>query len=302
MKDLDVKDGPDGAKGVPRRTVIKTAAWSIPVVAVAVSTPLAAASVGAAALTFAVAPLVDIDAPYGAQALTVTNTGTEAFTGAIVFSTPAWATIAPFTSAVMVQGTDGSNITWTLPAGFLPAGQSLQIDLEWTTGAWPLTAEVQPLSASIDSTLGTITPVGGPTVASPYQLLWFGVTPGGAGNVNGTPSLFIANTTETPFNGAVTTRYTPTWTFPLVSATPIVINGTSYGTRVAENGVFVARYNNMPVSVAARGGEQALPFTWVLPGGPAIAQQQRNLGVTTTGTGETLPLLGSPTIYSAYRV
>ncbi|WP_350353253.1 hypothetical protein ABS642_10270 [Microbacterium sp. A8/3-1] len=290
------------SKGFSRRTVIKTAAWSVPVVAVAVSTPLAAASVGAASLTFAVAPIVAVEAPYGAQALTVTNAGSEPFTGAIVFSTPAWATIAPFTSAVMVQGTDGSNITWTLPAGFLPAGQSLQIDLEWTTGAWPLTAEVQPLSASIDSILGTITPAGGATVASPYQLLWFGVTPGGLGNTAGTPSLFIANTTEAPFNGVVTTRYTPSWTFPLVSATPIVINGTSYGSRQAENGVFVSRYTNMPVSVAARGGEQTLPFSWVLPGGPTIAQQQRNLGATTTGAGETLPVLGSPTIYSAYRV
>ncbi|KJQ54305.1 hypothetical protein RS85_01907 [Microbacterium sp. SA39] len=201
-----------------------------------------------------------------------------------------------------MQGTDGTNITWTLPAVFLPAGQSLQIDLEWT-GPYPSPApEVQPLSASIDSTLGTITPVGAATVASPYQLLWMAVTPGGAGSVAGTPSLVVRNTTEAPFNGTVTTRYAPPWTFPQPSATPIVINGTSYGARVAENGVFVVRYTDMPVTVTARGGEQILPFTWTVAGTAPTPQQQRNLGVTTTGTGETLPILGSPTLYSAYRV
>lgn len=29
-------------------------------------------------------------------------------------------------------GLGRANVTWTLPAGLFPAGQSLQIDLEWT--------------------------------------------------------------------------------------------------------------------------------------------------------------------------
>lgn len=284
------------SKGFSRRTVIKTAAWSVPVVAVAVSTPLAAASVGAAALTFEVVPLVDTDAPFGARALTVTNTGTADFTGPIVLSTPAWATIAPFTADGAVQGTAGSNITWMLPAAEVPAGQSLQVDLTWT-GPYPTIApEVQPLTATIDPALGSITPTGETDVTSPYQLLWFGAYPGGEGSPAGS-FLYLSNTTETPFSGTVTLRYAP-WTFPLQSVPPIVIGGTSYGQRVAENGRFVARYLDMPVSVAARAGQQILSFTWAAVNG--TAQQQRAIASVVTGGGATLPVLGGP-IYAAYR-
>lgn len=295
VKDPSISSAPEGFS---RRTIIKTAAWSVPVIAVTVGTPLAAASAGTAALSFDVVPLVDIEAPYGAQALRVANTGTTDFSGPIAFSTPSWTTVAPFTLAGAVQGVDGPNTTWTIPAAAVPAGQSILVDLSWS-GPFPASAEVQPITATISPASGSITPVGTPTVASAYALLWYAVTPGGAGNVRGTPSIVLGNTTETSY--ATATLRMPVWGFPMQSVTPITIAGTTYGVRAAENGQFIGRYADMPVDLSAREGRQVLPFTWTLLGTNPIPQQSRNVISVITGTGETLSVIGSPTVYSSYR-
>jgi hypothetical protein len=296
----ELQAGPDLSGTVSRRTVIRTTAWSLPVVAVAAATPLAAASVRGAALTFAVDQLVDVEAPYGTQALTVTNMGTVDFTGQIVFSTPAWSWIAPFTSPAMVQRWDGTKVTWTLPAGFIPAGQSVRINLEWTR-PFPRNGETRPLTAAIDPTLGSITPVGSPAVASPYRLLWFGVTPGGAGSLAGTPSLFIANTTEVPLN-TTSLLATEAWTFPRAAAQPLVVEGTTYpGQEITVDGQYRAIYN-IPTNVPARTGRLLMSYAWLpVQGSEPIAQQQKNLLSVMPATGVTLTALGSPIIYSAYR-
>lgn len=72
--------------------------------------------------------------------------------------------------------------------------------------------------------------------------------------------------------------------------------------RVAENGSFILRYDNIPTSVDPRDGKLLLAYNWTPPGGTAtVAQQQRNFVSVTPSTGETLSVLGSPTIYSVYR-
>lgn len=63
MTETDSKDGPATVEGVSGRTVMRTAAGSVPVLASAISTPLAAASAGVTTLTFAVDANLDIHAP-----------------------------------------------------------------------------------------------------------------------------------------------------------------------------------------------------------------------------------------------
>jgi hypothetical protein len=290
------------AKGFSRRSLVKTAAWSVPVIAVAVATPLAAASTSLASLTYEVTPLVDIDAPYGAVSVRISNTGTIDFAGPLTLTTPSWASIAPFSITGAIASSAGGNDVWTIPAGAVPAGQSLVLDLSWA-GPYPLTAEQQPLTVSVDPLIGTATPSGPAAIASPYQLLWFAATPGGEGNVAGTPSFFIANTTETPLDATGEIRI-GVWTFPRQSVMPISSGGTTYpGQRVAENGTFTGRYQAVDLDVPARTGRQIFTVNWsILAGTQPVPQQNRQLqSIVSTTQAATFTPLGSVTLYSSYR-
>ncbi|WP_262001624.1 hypothetical protein [Microbacterium sp. Mcb102] len=65
--------------GITRRSVVRAAAWSAPVIAAAIATPLAAAS-GAAALTVQPSPATVTGADFAWPGATVTNTGTTPLT------------------------------------------------------------------------------------------------------------------------------------------------------------------------------------------------------------------------------
>lgn len=131
-------NAPDSRAQISRRTVVKSAAWSIPVIAVAAATPLAAASLANADLASTLGTPEDIvfDTGFGAvmtfttpTQLTIANTGTtDSLAGAtanLVYD--GWLFImAPTGTGVGVSGTSG-NLVLTLPV--IAAGSSLTIDL-----------------------------------------------------------------------------------------------------------------------------------------------------------------------------
>ncbi|WP_309129774.1 hypothetical protein [Microbacterium sp.] len=285
------------AKGVSRRTIVKGAAWSVPAVAVAIATPLAAASTATAALTYEVTPIADVYAPYGAVSVRLTNTGTAEYSGPITLSTPAWATVAPFSVPGATPTTADGTTVWTIPAASIAAGQSIVLDLTWD-GPFPEAAEQRPLTVAVDSS-ASITPAGPVTVASPYQLLWYAVTPGGQGNPAGSPGFFIGNTTETPYSDTGAIR-TGVWGFPLPSVRLFTSNGVTYnGERAAESGQFIARYFDIPLSVPARTGRQVFEY---LPStsGPALQHSRPLISILTDPATE-FDTLGDLALYSPYR-
>lgn len=123
---------------ISRRTVVTSAAWSIPLIAVAAAAPLAAASVGGADLASTLGTPADIlfDTGFGPvmtfttpTQLTIANTGTtDSLAGAtanLVYDGWLFA-LTPNGSGVAVSGTAG-NLVFTLPV--IAAGSSLTIDL-----------------------------------------------------------------------------------------------------------------------------------------------------------------------------
>lgn len=285
-----------GRVGTDRRTVLRAAAWSAPVIAMAVATPLAAASTEQPALTFEVSPLVDVDAPYGSRTLRLSNPSTTDFTGPLTFRMPAMSEATPFLLAGAVHSRDGAEDIWTIPSITIPAGETVMLDVTWP-GPFPLASEAQPLIVTTDPTRGTITPSGNTDVTSPYQYLWVAVTPGGEGSPAGTASIFIGNTTETPYNTPVSPRL-PIWNLPQLIALPLSVNGTSYaGRRTLENNAIVASYPSIPVSVEARSGKELFTLLWGPSSDPNAAAQQHKALIS---MGD-LPVLGSPLIHSRYR-
>jgi hypothetical protein len=288
--------------GISRRTVVKATAWSVPIIAAAVSAPALAASGGTTArLTYSVTPLVDVYAPYGTQSILVTNTTGVDFSGELVFSTPEWSSTAPFELAGATM-TGGTASVWTIPNASIPANDSASFALTWPAG-YPVTAEQQPLTVTADPTLAIVSPSGDETIFSPYQLLWYAVTPGGQGNPSGTPGFFIGNTTGTDFASANTDIRMGVWSFPIAIGYRINVDGTSYnGARIAENGTFVFLYNDVPTAVPADGGRLDIPFEWTALGGSIpVAQQQRQLFSIIPDPAVPMATLGSLTIYSISR-
>ncbi|WP_136044435.1 hypothetical protein [Microbacterium sp. K41] len=129
-------------KGISRRTVVKGAAWSVPVIAAAVATPLAAASLtdsdlvpalsGPITLSLGVGPLA-VASIATVNTLTITNDGPAASPAGATTTiqyTPSLLTlnIGPV-AGVTVAGTDG-NYTLTLPS--IPAGGNVVINLGTT--------------------------------------------------------------------------------------------------------------------------------------------------------------------------
>lgn len=71
-------EAPSGSEGVTRRAVVRAAAWSAPVLAAAVATPLEAAST--AVLAVQMAPAAVAGAGFTWPGATVTNTGSTSLT------------------------------------------------------------------------------------------------------------------------------------------------------------------------------------------------------------------------------
>jgi hypothetical protein len=270
----------------------------VPVVAVAVGVPAAAASVGSAAeLTYSVAPLIDVYAPYGAQSILVSNGSDTDYSGPLTFETSAWTSTAPFVIPDATMTAVGSTNVWTVANASIPANQTVVFPLTWD-GPYPAAAEQQTLTVTADPNLATVTPVGEAAVASPYQLLWYAVTPGGEGMPDGTPSFFIGNTTETAFGPTSTVRM-QLWGFPLSSFPPIIVDGVPYpGRRIVDGGI-IARYDDVLTTVASRGGKLDFDIQW----GTALpsVQQARQLNSITPAVGGPLTLLGTGTLYSPYN-
>jgi hypothetical protein len=265
------------------------------VVATTVAVPLAAASVVPADLVFDVAPLVEADAPYGSTAMRVSNTSTIDYDGPLTLTTPAWGTVESFAVTGATAVAVGSDRVWTIPAVSIPASQSVVFPLTWT-GPFPLLAEAQPLTVAADASRGTVR--GSGTVVSPYQLLWFAVTPGGDGDAAGTPSFFIGNTTETALASSTTAIRANLWSFPLTSSQPIVAGAARYpGARVADGGTIITRYV-VPTPVPARVGKLLFAIEW--SNRTAAAQQHQSIRSITTAAGVTLSALGSTMLHSAY--
>jgi hypothetical protein len=125
-------------KGISRRTIVKGAAWSVPVIAAAVATPLAAASVLNDDLVPALSGPLTLNLGFLASVttvntLTITNNGTDASPAgatAVVQYNPGLLSLNIATVAgVDVGGTDG-NYTLTLPS--IPAGGNIVIGLGTT--------------------------------------------------------------------------------------------------------------------------------------------------------------------------
>lgn len=123
---------------ISRRTVVTSAAWSIPLIAVAAAAPLAAASVGGADLASTLGTPVDtvFDTGFGPiltfsmpTQLTIANNGTidsvAGTTATLAYDGWLWA-LTPSGTGVTASGTAGS-LVLTLPA--ITAGSSLTIDL-----------------------------------------------------------------------------------------------------------------------------------------------------------------------------
>ncbi|KJQ55071.1 hypothetical protein [Microbacterium sp. SA39] len=129
------------SKGFSRRTVVKGAAWSVPVIAAAVATPLAAASLagdltaafsGPLALNLSLGPIT-LATVNAVNTLTITNAGPAASpvgATANVQYLPSLLTLnIAAVGGVTVAGSDG-NFTLTLPS--IAAGDSLVINLGTT--------------------------------------------------------------------------------------------------------------------------------------------------------------------------
>lgn len=129
-------------KGISRRTVVKGAAWSVPVIAAAVATPLAAASLtdsdlvpafsGPISLGLAAGP-INVATVSTVNTLTISNNGPAASPAgatATIQYTPSLLTLnIAAVAGVTVAGTDG-NYTLTLPS--IPAGGNIVINLGTT--------------------------------------------------------------------------------------------------------------------------------------------------------------------------
>jgi hypothetical protein len=129
-------------KGVSRRTLVKGAAWSVPVIAAAVATPLAAASVlnddlvpalsGPITLNLGLPPLT-LATINTVNTLTITNNGTDASPAgatAVVQYNPGLLSLnIANVAGVSIGGADG-NYTLTLPS--IPAGGNIVIGLGTT--------------------------------------------------------------------------------------------------------------------------------------------------------------------------
>lgn len=294
---IDLDSAGNRTPGLSRRTMVKAAAWTVPVVAVAVAAPLATASVGTSTLTYSVPAFAAEDAPYGSTAVLVTNGSAQAYSGPLTFRTPAWGSASLFIDGVTAAA-EGSSFVWTIPNASIPANGTVAFPVTWAR-PYPTTAEQQTLTVTADPTRATTVAGGDVTLHSAYQLLWAAVTPGGQGNPSGTSSFFIGNTTETDLTSAATVARTGTWSFPLPVVVPVMVNGVRFnGARAAENGTFVGRYENVPTPVAAGGDKLHFSYIW---SGTNTTQQARQLISIIPDSGVVLPILGSGTIYSYYR-
>ena len=285
--------------GISRRIFTRGAAWSVPVIGAAIAVPAAAASVGPAALMFSVTPLVDVYAPYGSQLVVVSNTSGQDYAGPLSLRTDAWQTTAPFTipGATMTVEDGGSANVWTIADASIPADQSLNLPLSWA-GPYPMTAEPLGLTVIVDPTRASVAPAGDTTIASPYQLLWYAVLPGGQGNAAGTSGFFIGNTTESEFASNTTARVA-LWPFPIEAVRPMSVDGVGHaGRRVYEAPTILGRYDDIPVTASARVGKVDFIFdeSASTPSGP---QGSTNIISLIPASGS-LSFLGDVTMYSPY--
>lgn len=264
--------------------------------AIAVATPLAAASTQQPVLTVEVSPFSDADAPYGTRSVRISNSGPADFTGPLTFRMPGMTVAAPFLLGGAVHSRSADEDMWTVPSISVPVGETVTLALSWP-GPFPLTPETQPLTVATDPEQGTITDTGSMEITSPYQHLWAAVTPGGDGAPGGTTSIFIGNTTEAPYDAQVSSRL-PLWTLPVVTAVPLSVNGTRYpGVKTLENNQLLVAYPDIPVSVEAHTGKQLFTLLWG-PGGLGASGQQHRALIALGG----LPFLGDVVIHSRYRV
>lgn len=109
--------------GLKRRTVIAGAAWSIPVVALTVATPLAAASVAAPGLQFTNGPYAAGPcAPLGEVALNLTTNGSDPDPGkSVTVALPAGLAWSDGTTAPKVFSSTDLSGNITIPAGQIVA-------------------------------------------------------------------------------------------------------------------------------------------------------------------------------------
>lgn len=124
-------------KGISRRTIVKGAAWSVPVIAAAVATPLAAASLVnddlVPALSGPISLNLGLATVTAVNTLTITNSGTDASpagaTAVVQYNSSLLSLNIAAVGGVTVGGTDG-NYTLTLPS--IPAGGNIVIGLGTT--------------------------------------------------------------------------------------------------------------------------------------------------------------------------
>lgn len=170
-------------KGLTRRTVVKGAAWSVPVIAAAVATPLAAASAagdltgafgGPIALDLSIGP-IDVATVNAVNTLTITNAGPAASPAgatANISYLPSLLTLnIAAVGGVTVAGSDG-NFTLTLPS--IAAGDSLVINLGTTLDTLLdlglLTSLAGGPEQTINATLGGDGVPGNNTTAAPIGI------------------------------------------------------------------------------------------------------------------------------------
>lgn len=124
-------------KGISRRTIVKGAAWSVPVIAAAVATPLAAASLVnddlVPALSGPISLNLGLATVTAVNTLTITNSGTDASpagaTAVVQYNSSLLSLNIAAVGGVTVGGADG-NYTLTLPS--IPAGGNIVIGLGTT--------------------------------------------------------------------------------------------------------------------------------------------------------------------------
>lgn len=119
--------GAGSGSGVNRRTLIRGAAWSVPVVAVTVATPLAAASVTPAIfdLVYVTGPVANTNTVVRGQTpfadFTFQNVGPdEAPSAQVTFSVP---TANNNPGATLALGNNGASPGWTLSNTFAQGGR-----------------------------------------------------------------------------------------------------------------------------------------------------------------------------------
>lgn len=128
-------------KGLTRRTVVKGAAWSVPVIAAAVATPLAAASAAGADLV----PTLS-----GPLTLSLTALGLPVAT----VSTPTTLTISNLTAA---PSTAGNTVNVVYPSSLLTLNiTGAGISLLGSDGNYTITLPSIPASGSLTIQLGTL--------------------------------------------------------------------------------------------------------------------------------------------------